>query len=128
MKSAASSNKLQSINSLIHKSNNYIHDNNHANWHPPYLPQHRVLDSPIRRFRGSNPRAEITKTQQYTMPYLVTSSPTQLHYTTCSIYILMTTLLQIDIIHTHLNIELQLFQIVDSVVQIQERKSRNTAI
>ena len=40
----------------------------------------------------------------------------------------MTTLLQIDIIHTHLNIELQLFQIVDSVVQIQERKSRNTAI
>ena len=67
-------------------------------------------------------------TQQYAISYLVTSIPTQLHYTTSPIHIITTTHSQIGTLHTRLNIELQLLQIVDSVVQIQERKSRNTAI
>ena len=112
----------------MYKSKNYTHYNNHANWHPPYPSQHGAAASPNRRFRGSNPRAEITETQQYAISYLVTSSLTQLHYTDCPIHILTTTHSQIGILHTRLNIELQLLQIVDSVVQIQERKSRNTAI
>ena len=62
-------------------------------------------------------------TQQYAISYLVTSRPTQLRCTTSPICILTKTHLQIDILRTHLNIELQLFQVVDSVVQIQERKS-----
>ena len=101
----------------------HTHDNTLANWHPPYPSQHRATASPSRRFRGSNPRAEITETQQYAILYLVTIRPTQVRYTACPIYILTTTHLQIDILHTHLNIELQLLQVVDSVVQIQERKS-----
>jgi len=120
--------ELPNSTDIYYLSHLHIHGNTLANCHPPYPSQHRATAAPNRRFRGSNPRAEITETQQYAISYLVTSCPTQLRYTTSPIHILTTTHLQIDILHTHLNIELQLFQIVDSVVQIQERKSRNTVI
>ena len=56
----------------------HTHDNTLANWHPPYPSQYQAKAAPSRRFRGSNPRAEITEHRN--MPYRTWSRVVQLNY------------------------------------------------
>ena len=69
----------QSNSTTLHyQSHSHTHDNTLANWHPPYPSQYRATAFPNRRFRGSNPRAEIT--EHSNMPYRTWSRVDQLNY------------------------------------------------
>ena len=63
---------------VYYQSHSHTHYNTLANWHPPYPSQHRATAFPNRRFRGSNPRAEIT--EHSNMPYRTWSRVDQLNY------------------------------------------------
>ena len=55
------------------------HDNTLAKWHHPYPSQHRATASPNRRFRASNPRAEITEHSNLSYRNCVISVPNHPH-------------------------------------------------